>query len=141
MTRQKAEELYIRSLDGPLTEPEKTTLAKAFRDDPELAGELAAYRTLRERLRTKTPATFGPFFAARVLNAIGQSGDVLDRYLYTFFRKFQLAAAGMLIALLAANIMLAEQHDLMSILGLGDTPQQEEDVVAFDFFNSLNEGL
>lgn len=141
MKRQEAEDLYIRSLDGQLTQSEKAALAETFRDDPVLASELLEYRELRERLRSKTPATFGPFFAARVLNAIEQTGDVVDHYLYTFFRKFQLAAAGTLIALLAANIMLAEQHDLMSILGLGSTPQQEEDVIVFDFFESLNENL
>jgi hypothetical protein len=141
MKRNEIEDIYIRSLDGPITEAEKALLVTVFRDDSDLADELLEYRRLRKKLKAKTPASFGPFFASRVVSAIENSREAIDHYLFSFFKRFQLVAAGVLIALLTVNVILAEQRDVKSILGLGETILQEEDVVAFDYFKSINENL
>ena len=57
--------MYIRSLDATLKEQEKLFLAEALRTDPELENDLLAHAELRDKLRAKEAATFGPFFAAR----------------------------------------------------------------------------
>jgi hypothetical protein len=63
--------------------------------------------------------------------------------LFSFFKKFQLAALGAIVVLLILNILFTEQISIKSILGLDrtDAPTTEETVVSFDFFKTLNENL
>lgn len=141
MKHHDSEDLYIRSLDADLTQHENAILAEAIDSTPGLKDNVLVYSEIREKLRAKEPATFGPFFATRVVHVISESAVVIDHYLFSFFRKFQLAAAGVVIGLLALNVIFTDQIDVMSILGLGDTSSREEVTIVFDFFESINENL
>jgi hypothetical protein len=141
MKQHEAEDLYIRSLDATLGADEAAVLAEAFRANPGLGDEVSVYLKIREKLAAKEQATFGPFFAARVVHVITQSRAVFDHYLFSLFRKFQLAAAGILIGLLALNVVFAEQPDIISVLGFDNTSGSEGAYITFDFFESIDESL
>ena len=141
MKHHDAEDLYLRSLDAELSAHETAILTEALRANTELREELQLYLEMRENLPAKQPATFGPFFAARVLHVITQSSVVIDHYLFSFFRKFQLAAVGIVIGLLALNMVFTDQSDVISIFGFGDTSGDEGVTVMFDFFEPINESL
>jgi hypothetical protein len=143
MNQQELEDLYIRSLDMPMTNEEKEKFLKELHAHPDLAKRLSQHKKVRDLLIVKTPASFGPYFAAKLMNKIENTGIVIDRQLFSFFKKFQLAALGAIVVLLILNILFTEQISIKSILGLDRTeaPTTEETVVSFDFFKTLNENL
>lgn len=143
MNQQELEDLYIRSLDLPMTAEEKEKFLKELHVYPELAKQLSQHKKVRDLLIVKTPASFGPYFAAKLMHKIENTGVVIDRQLFSFFKKFQLAALGAIVVLLILNILFTEQISVKSILGIDRaiTPTTEETVVSFDFFKTLNENL
>jgi len=68
---------------------------------------------------------------------------VIDRQIFSFFKKFQLAALGVIVGLLILNVIFTEQVSLTTVFGLDRTvtPAAEETDVPFDFFKTLNENL
>ena len=138
MSPNEIEDLLIRSFDQSLSEKEKDQLVVAIRANAGLAREMSTHKTIRETLLRKNPATFGPYFAKKVIIKIQSLRIEIDKQIMFFFRKYQLAALGVLIALLAVNVMFADQLDLPSILGVEDsttTSPVEEDSLSFDFYN------
>jgi hypothetical protein len=139
MTPQKLEELLIRSLDVPLNEADQLELVKALESDPLIAKRLEQHRIIRETLKRKEPATFGPYFTAKLIHRIQNTGVVVDHQLFVFFKKFQLAAIGVVVALLVANMIFSEQKNLPTILGIEQPTSTDEVIVSFDYSQSLTQ--
>ena len=141
MTPQEIEDLYIRSFDEPMNKEEKEQLLKMLKTTTGLATDLTHYKTNREILLRKEPASFGPYFAKKVIAKIQNVGIQIDRQILAFFKKYQLAAVGVVIALLALNAVFPDQLNLQSLFGLEDTTPQAEEIVSFDFNEILNNNL
>ncbi len=141
MTPQEIEDLYIRSFDEPMNEEEKELLLKALKTNAGVATDLSHYKKIREVLLRSNPATFGPYFSKKIITKIQNVGIQIDRQILAFFKKYQLAAVGIVIALLALNAVFADQLNLQSLFGLEDTTTQTEEIVPFDFNEILNNDL
>ncbi len=139
MNKQETEDLYILSLDQKLAPADEERLLTALREHPDWARSLLQHKTAREFLRASSPATFGPYFTAKLIHKIQNTGVVIDRQLFGMFKKFQLAAVGVVVALLILNVALAEQGSWKSVLGIEeDTSTPLEQQVPFDFYETLN---
>ena len=141
MTPQEIEDLYIRSFDEPMNAEEKELLLKALKTNAGVATDLSNYKKIREILLRSNPATFGPYFSKKIITKIQNVGIQIDRQILAFFKKYQLAAVGIVIALLALNAVFADQLNLQSLFGLEDTTTQTEEIVSFDFNEILNNDL
>lgn len=141
MTPQEIEDLYIRSFDEPMNAEEKELLLKALKANAGVATDLSHYKKIREVLLRHTPATFGPYFSRKIVTKIQNVGIQIDRQILAFFKKYQLAMVGVVIALLALNAVFADQLTLQSLFGLEDTTTQTEEIVSFDFNEILNNDL
>jgi hypothetical protein len=141
MTPLEIEDLYIRSFDVTMDSNEKELLLKALRTNTGLATDLSQYKKIREVLLRNEPATFGPYFAKKVITKIQNVGIQIDRQILAFFKKYQLAAVGVVIALLALNAIFADQLNLQSLFGLENTTTTTDDIVSFDFYETLNSDL
>jgi hypothetical protein len=138
MTPQQIEDLYIRSFDHPMTAQEKEILLSATKANAGLASDLSHYKKIREVALRGTAAGFGPYFAKKVITRIQNVGIQIDRLVLVFFKKYQVAALGAVVALLALNAAFADQLDLLTLFGLEDAPSASEEVVLFDFNEILN---
>lgn len=141
MNQQELEDLYIRALDLPMNSTEKEKFLSDLKRYPAMAREMIVHDKIRELTASKAPATFGPYFASRLVHKIEQTGVVIDRQIFSFFKRFQLAAVGVVVALLILNMTFADQTNLKSILGLERISTQEEEIVSFDFSEILNNDL
>lgn len=142
MKTEKAEDLFIRSLDQSLSKTENELLKNSLDADPLLKEQLQEFITTRERLKRKQPASFGRYFAQKVVNKIQQAGEEIDRQIIFFFKRYQLAAAGVVIALLALNIIYAETFSIPSILGIEEaTTTTTDDIITFDYSKLLTDDL
>jgi hypothetical protein len=139
MNKQETEDLYILSLDQKLTPADEERLLLALKEHPDWARSLTQHKTARELLRASSPATFGPYFTAKLIHKIQNTGVVIDRQIFGMFKKFQLAAVGIVVALLILNVALSEQGGWKSVLGIEeDTSTPPEQQVPFDFYETLN---
>src|SRR5689334_9356016 len=137
MNKQETEDLYILSLDQKLAPADEERLLRALKEHPDWARSLLQHKTAREFLRASSPATFGPYFTAKLIHKIQNTGVVIDRQLFGMFKKFQLAAVGVVVALLILNVALAEQGSWKSVLGIEeDTSTPLEQQVPFDFYET-----
>ena len=114
---------------------------KALKANAGVATDLSHYKKIREVLLRNTPTTFGPYFSKKVIAKIQNVGIQIDRQILAFFKKYQLAAVGIVIALLALNAVFANQLNLQSLFGLENTTIQTEEIVSFDFNEILNNDL
>ena len=141
MTPQEIEDLYIRSFDEPMNAEEKELLLKALKANAGVATDLSHYKKIREVLLRNAQTTFGPYFSRKIVTKIQNVGIQIDRQILAFFKKYQLAAVGIVIALLALNAVFADQLNLQSLFGLEDPTTQTEEIVSFDFNEILNNDL
>lgn len=144
MTPQELEALYIKSLDVPMTADEKKSFLNELNRHPELAKQLAGHKKVRDLVALNKSVSFGPYFAAKLIHKIENTGVVIDRQLFSFFKKFQLAALGVIVVLIILNLAFTDQISLTSIFGLDrtttpSTPQEE--IISFDFSTLLNDTL
>lgn len=139
MKPEEIEDLFIRSLDTALPEKAKSDLNQELSGNDTLAGELSRYALLRETILRKEAASFGPYFAQKVITKIQNLGVEIDRQIGHFFKKYQLAAIGVLIALLAVNAVFSDQINIYSVFGMENDPSTE--LVTFDFYQNLNDAL
>ena len=139
MNQQELEDIFIRSLDVPMQQDEKENFLKMLQTEPSLAKQLEDYKKIRTLTLSDEPATFGPFFAAKVIHRIQNTGVVIDRQIFSFFKRFQLAALGVIVAMLILNVWLADQGTVTSILGLdNNTVSEDYQIASFDFYDTLN---
>lgn len=140
MKPDEIENLFLRSLDENLNDAQKEVLVNSVGDQQGLAEDLSQYRRIREILLRSKPATFGPYFAQKVMNRIENMRLEIDKQIVFFFKKYQLAALGVFIALLAINVIFSDQMNIPSVLGIQDESVVEdgqEDIETFDFSNNL----
>lgn len=143
MKIDEIENLWLRSLDGTLTADEQRQLNAALNAHPELATDIAQYTKIRERLRRSDDATFGPYFAQKVIEKLQTAKVGIDRQIMIFFKKYQLAALGLIMFLLTLNLLSADKMDVASVLGIEEaatpesTPAEEEDLLSFDLYENF----
>lgn len=136
-TNQK-EDLIIKSLDAKLTSEERTLLMQLLESDHETKKLSLQYEKLRGMLLRPEPDSFGPFFAERIVNKIKNLKKEIDYQIFFFFKKYQLAAVGVVIALIVLNIIFSDQLTVKSVLGLEDQNNSSSDLVEHvDFYSEL----
>jgi hypothetical protein len=143
MNIKELEELYLRSLDQTLSPSEKEQLEAGLRANPELAAEVRHYDHVRAMVQRKEAATFGPYFAQKVIDKLQTVKVGIDRQILIFFKRYQLAAIGLAVLLITLNVLSAEKLDLPSVLGLEETvtpdnTPADEDLLSFDLYENLN---
>jgi len=141
MTPQEIEDLLIRSLDAPLTTAEAALFSSQLKENASLEKDLSDHKKIRELLRPAVPASFGYFFASKLIAHIENTGVVIERQIFAFFKKYQLLAAGVIVALLILNTVFSEQPSMNSIFGLENTTTPADEIVSFDFYKTLNTDL
>jgi hypothetical protein len=139
MTPEIIEDLFIRSFDEPLNNQEKEELVKGLHTYSGLATDLSTYRRIREAIRRNNAASFRSNFAQRVMNRIENLRVEIDLQIGFFFKKYQLAALGVLIALFAFSAVFSDQLSLKSILGIEENTTDE--IIQFDLYKTFNEDL
>lgn len=138
MTTQEIEDLYIRSLDEPLTPDETQLLLSELRADTLLSNDLVKYDKIREAARRHAAASFGLSFSNKVIGKISQVGWQIDQHILMLFNQYQLAAFGVLVALLALNALFSNQLSPTILFGLDEPAAAMEEIMSFDFYEMLN---
>jgi hypothetical protein len=139
MEKQDKEELLIKSLDAKLSNEERSLLMTMMESDHDLKKYSQQYDKLRQMLQRSEPDSFGPFFAERIVNRIKNLKKEIDYQIFFFFKKYQLAAVGVVIALIVLNILFSDQLTLKSVLGFEDQNQTStEQVENVDLYSDLN---
>ena len=139
MNTNEIEDLFLRSLDQTLSDTEKGQIVNALKTNTGLAKDISQYKSIRESILRSKPATFGPYFAQKVITKIQNLRVEIDKQIIFFFRKYQLAALGVFIALLAVNVIFSDQVDIPSVLGIKEEAAAIDDEIieAFDFQSNL----
>ncbi len=139
MNTNEIEDLFLRSLDQTLSDAEKEQLVNALRTNSGLAKDVSQYKSIRESILRSKPATFGPYFAQKVITKIQNLRVEIDKQIVFFFKKYQLAALGVFIALLAVNVIFSDQLNVPSVLGIKEEAAAIDDEIidAFDFQSNL----
>ena len=139
MNTNEIEDLFLRSLDQPLSDAEKEQLVNALRTNSGLAKDVSRYKSIRESVLRSKPSTFGPYFAQKVITKIQNLRVEIDKQIVFFFKKYQLAALGVFIALLAVNVIFSDQLNVPSVLGIKEEAAAIDDEIidAFDFQSNL----
>jgi hypothetical protein len=133
---EKDEDLFLQSLDGNLSEEQQKILSEA-ENDSRFKRRTDQYIKMRNMLVRNEEDSFGPFFAERVVNRIRSMKKEIDYQLLFFFKKYQLAAIGVVVALLALNIIFSDQLTVKSVLGFED--EQTDNMVTVDLYQDLTE--
>ena len=129
------EDLFLHSLDENLNEDQKTTLATAMNNNRNLKRNADQFVKLRTYLLKKEEDSFGPFFAERIINRIKSLKEEIDYQIFFFFKKYQAAAIGIVVALIVLNIALSDNLTLKSVLGFEE--EHADDVVTIDLYQNL----
>jgi hypothetical protein len=139
------EEILLASLDDALNEEDQRRLTEALAADKDLRKQHELDVKIREVMRRKRETSFGPYFGVRVVNRIQNLRKEIDYQIMFFFKKYQLAALGILIAIVAVNVISAEDITVQSVFGLEEKNVKnivnEADSITFDFYKTLNEQL
>lgn len=131
------EDLFLKSLDTNISEEQKTKLAEAINHDRGLKMRTDQFLMVRTKVARKEQDSFGPFFAERIINRIKSLKKEIDYQIFFFFRKYQLAAIGIVVALVALNIVFSDQLTVKSVLGFED--EHVDDMVTIDIYQNLTE--
>jgi len=134
MNHDKLEDLLLHSLNGSASESEQEQLQNLVAGNTKLQKAQKDFTQIRSMLGEHEQPTFGPFFAERVLNRIRSMQVEVEYQLFSFFKKYQLLALGIIVGLLVMNIVLADSLSLKSILGFDDT---DSDLVQIDLYNDM----
>jgi hypothetical protein len=92
---------------------------------------------IRELLVKRSGQSFGPFFAERVIHQIKTLHQEVEYQLFSFFKKYQLVALGLVVALLALNVLFSDNLSIKSILGFEENSATE--IVQIDLYQDLTE--
>ena len=130
-------DLFLQSLDGKISEEQKTKLTEVMNTDRILKKNADQFLKLRMNLSRKEQDSFGPFFAERIINRIKSLKKEIDYQIFFFFKKYQLAAIGIVVALVVLNIVLSDSLTLKSVLGFED--EKVDDIVTIDLYQNLTE--
>jgi hypothetical protein len=92
---------------------------------------------IQEMLSLRKGESFGPFFGERIIHKIKTLNQEVEHQLFSFFKKYQLAALGAIIALIVLNIMLSDTLSIQSIFGFEENNTAE--IVQIDLYQGLTE--
>lgn len=134
MNQEKSEDLLLRYWDGTTSESEQVELQNLLTENSVLEKAQKDFTQIRSMLSEHEKPSFGPFFAERVLNRIRTMQNEVEYQLFSFFKKYQIIALGILVGLLVLNIVMADSLSLKSILGFDET---ESDLVQIDLYNDI----
>ncbi|HCW07877.1 MAG TPA: hypothetical protein DGG95_11005 [Cytophagales bacterium] len=130
-----SEDIFLKSLDVELSLQQKTELENALQNDRQLQKKADQFVKLRTQLQRNEVDSFGPFFAERIINRIKSLKKEIDYQIFFFFKKYQLAVLGVIVALVVLNIFSSDHLTLQSIFGFEE--QQVEDLVTIDIYKDL----
>ena len=131
------DDLFLQSLDSKISEEQKLKLTEVINSDRNLKKNADQFIKLRTNLSRKEEDSFGPFFAERIINRIKSLKKEIDYQIFFFFKKYQLAAIGIVIALVALNIVLSDTLTVKSVLGFEE--EQVDDLVTIDLYQNLTQ--
>jgi len=131
------EDLFLQSLDGNINDEQRIKLAEAMKSDSGLRRKTDQFVDLRSKLLRKKEESFGPFFAERIINKIKSLKQEIDLQIFFFFKKYQLAAIGIVVALVVVNIVLSDNLSVKSVLGFEE--EQVDNIVSIDLYKNLTE--
>jgi hypothetical protein len=132
-----AEEILLKSLDGPVSASERDLLAEGIQTDITLRRHSDHYRKIREMLHRPTPDSFGPFFPERIINAIQNRKKEVEYLILFFFKKYQVLVMGVIVALVIANLLLSGEISVAALFGL--EKESTEDIFSIDVYENLTE--
>ncbi len=132
---EEFEDLFLKSLDGSLSDRDKEILFTSIQKDARLEKTSNQYLQVRQLLHRQETDSFGPFFAERIINHIKTAKSQIDYQIFFFFKKYQLAVVGIIIALVTINIVLSDKLSVKSVLGLEEIAQEE--IVFIDLYEGL----
>ena len=131
------EDLFLQSLDGNISDGQKQILAEAMNSDLNLRRSADQFVELRSKLLRKKEESFGPFFAERIITQIKSLKQEIDYQIFFFFKKYQLAAIGVVVALVVLNVVLSDNLSVKSVLGFEE--EQVDTIVSIDLYKNLTE--
>jgi hypothetical protein len=131
------ENLFLQSLDGKISEEQKKRLEEVMNSDLTLRKNADQFAKLRTKLLRKEEDSFGPFFAERIINHVKSLKKEIDYQIFFFFKKYQLAAIGVVVALVVLNIVLSDNLTVKSVLGFEE--EQVDNIVSIDLYKNLTE--
>lgn len=134
MNQEKSEDLLLRYWDGTTSESEQVELQNLLTENSVLEKAQKDFTQIRSMLSEHEKPSFGPFFAERVMNRIRTMQNEVEYQLFSFFKKYQIIALGILVGLLVLNIVMADSLSLKSILGFDEI---ESDLVQIDLYNDI----
>jgi len=136
MNKEEFERLYLQSLEMPIERSQQLHLDEALATHRILQHSAHQFTTLRALFEPQEPSSFGPFFAERVTNYIKNLKNEVDYQLFAFFKKYQLAAIGIVVALVILNLFQSDQFSIASFLGFEEKAPLVEPI---DFFTSITQ--
>lgn len=131
------EELLLKSYDAAVSAREREELSMQMQNDPTLRRQSDQYVKIREMMLRTEPDSFGPFFAERIVNQLKQRVNEIDYLIFFFFKKYQVLALGVLVALLVTNLLLTDQLSLKALFGVEQ--ETTEEVLSIDLYKNLTQ--
>ena len=131
------EELLLKSYDAPVSAREREELSIQMQNDPILRRQSDQYVKIRELMLRTDPDSFGPFFAERIVNQLKHRVNEIDYLIFFFFKKYQVLALGVLVALLVTNLLLTDQLSLKALFGVEQ--ETTEEVFSIDLYKNLTQ--
>jgi hypothetical protein len=127
---EKILELLYRSFDDDLSQKERDCLKKALEDSEELRLERAKIIEQRQAISGSAAPSFKPYFVEKVMQRIDSLSDKngLEKFYETFkvmFRRFAIAGAVILIALVIYNLRIGENISSEEIFYASDVTIEE----------------
>ena len=128
---KKILELLYRSFDDDLEEKEQKQLAEALKNSEELRKEKEQILAQRRAVSLSAEKSFKPFFAERVMKRIQSMGEkentleILYESLKVMFRRFAIAGAVVLIALIIYNLGTGESLSMDEAFYVSDLTFEE----------------
>ena len=127
---EKIVELLYRSFDDDLSKKEQDFLEKALKDSEKLRRERDKIIAQRQALSETAAHSFKPYFAEKVMERIESLSDKngLEKFYETFkamFRRFAIAGAIILIALIIYNLRIGENISSEEIFYTSDLTIEE----------------
>ena len=129
------EELLLKSFDVPISAREREELSLGMQSDSTLRRQSDQYLKIRELMLRVEPDSFGPFFAERIMQQLKQRVNEIDYLIFFFFKKYQVLALGVLVALLITNLLFTDQLTLKSLFGIEQ--ETTEDILSIDLYKNL----
>lgn len=127
---EKILELLYRSFDDDLSEKEQNLLEDALKDSEELRREKTKIISQRQAISESAARSFKPYFAEIVMHRIDSLSEKngLEKFYETLkaaFRRFAIAGAVILIALILYNLRIGENISSEEIFYASDTIVEE----------------